>query len=149
MSDPVEDAFAEGFTGKAAPAPAGESAIIADGKMPATTHLDAAHKELVLTPSEHALYTMHLANLAKGGVPDGTDIQTLRAITVDPDGGGRTYVVPRVWDGKVLSPEEAFKRVDSLGWDKFPSYPSVDAATARYEEMHRFMERDTKDATSP
>ena len=52
--------------------------------------------------------------------------------------------VPTVWDGKILSPDEAFKRVDKIGWDKFPSYATEQEAEQRYQQLHSFMERDTQ-----
>jgi len=113
-------------------------------------NLEAADKEMHLTPQEKALYERHLTNLTgPGGVdnPDGSR-STLFQTTVEHD--GKFYAIPTVWDGKILwnrgsddPAAEAVKKVQAIGWDKFPSYKSVEEAEARYQQMHHFMERDT------
>ncbi|MCK1445429.1 hypothetical protein IVB43_23880 [Bradyrhizobium sp. 48] len=106
-------------------------------------NLEAADAAMKLTPQERALYQRHLTNLnGPGGVdnPDGSR-STLYQATVDH--GGKTYSIPTVWDGKILSVEEAVKRVQAEGWDKFPAYGSPEEAETRYQKMHGFMEEDT------
>src|SRR6266436_7698193 len=103
----------------------------------------AALTDMNLTPQEQNLYKMHLENLSgPGGVdnPDGSR-STLKQITVEAN--DKAYNIPTVWEGKVLSNEEAMKRVDAYGWHKFPSYDTEDKAQARYDAMHSYMEKDT------
>jgi hypothetical protein len=106
---------------------------------------ETAQKALGLTPQERALYDLHLSNLwGKGGVdhPDGSR-STLLRVSFEHD--GKTYNVPSVYDGKVLSPKEAVERALDTGIGQFPSYRSRREADARYEQMHRYMESDTAD----
>lgn len=110
---------------------------------PLASQLDAADRALKLTPQERALYQRHLTNLTgSGGVdnPDGSR-STLFQASVEIE--GRTYNIPTVWDGKILKPEDALKRAEREGFDKFPSYASSEEAETRYGKMHDFMERDT------
>lgn len=104
--------------------------------------LDHVTRELGLNDQEKELYSRHLKNAKNGGVKnqDGT-VSSLRAMTVEVE--GRTYVVPTVWAGKVLDPDEAMKRVEKEGFDRFPSYTSAAEADARYEAMHKFMEEES------
>lgn len=109
-------------------------------------NFDAAHAALKMTPQEQALYKRHLSNVSgPGGVdnPDGSR-STLFQMTFEQD--GRAYVIPTVWGGKIVPPEEAIKLADAEGLDKFPSYPTVDEAEARYEALHKYMEKDMVDA---
>lgn len=119
----------------------------------------AANDALKLTPEEQGLYQRHLANLTgPGGVDNPPDAQnpqgsrsTLFQTPVEHD--GKFYNIPTVWDGKILAKfdangkftgaPEAEKRAADFGWDKFPSYKTEDEAEARYQQMHKFMERDT------
>lgn len=108
------------------------------------TNMIAADRELKLTPEEKALYERHLENLyGPGGVdnPDGSR-STLFNITVNRD--DRTYVLPTVYDGQILSPGDAIRRAEAIGFDRFPSYSNEDEASSRYQKMHDYMERDTK-----
>jgi hypothetical protein len=109
-----------------------------------TANLEAADKALNLTPQERALYERHLRNLTgPGGVdnPDGSR-STLFQLSFERD--GKTYNIPTVWDGKILKPDDAIKRAEKEGLDKFPSYGSEAEAEKRYQQMHDFMERDTQ-----
>ena len=63
----------------------------------------AAHQAMNLSPQEQALYQRHLDNLkGPGGVdnPDGSR-STLYQTSVDID--GKTYNLPTVYDGKILT----------------------------------------------
>lgn len=122
-----------------------------------TENLKAADDALNLTPQEKDLYRRHLQNLTGvGGVdnPDGSR-STLYQSVQEHD--GKFYNIPTVWDGKretqkwtdpsgkvwdVPNPT-ALRNVERVGWDKFPSYATAQEADARYEQMHKFMERDT------
>jgi len=115
-------------------------------------NLAAADAALNLTAEERALYQRHLTNLAKGGVknPDGS---TSTLFQTSFEQNGKTYNIPTVWpdaSGKlsIIPPEEAIKRANAEGLQKFPSYGSEDEAEARYEAMHKFMERDIPAATT-
>jgi hypothetical protein len=100
-----------------------------------------ADKVLHLTPEEKNLYQHHLGNLAQGGVkrPDGKT-SSLLAATIEVD--GKTYVIPTVWDNKIISPDAAAERARKEGMDKFPSYPDEATAEARYKLLHDFLEKD-------
>lgn len=116
----------------------------ADGGFPKPGQLEAADTALSLTPQERALYQRHLGNLyGSGGVnnPDGSR-STLYNVTADID--GRSYVLPSVYDGKILHPDAAIDRAVSQGLDQFPSYASAQEADARYQRLHDFMEKDTQ-----
>jgi hypothetical protein len=104
--------------------------------------LDAAKAELKLTPQEEHAYEHHLRNLNMGGVrqPNG-QVSTFLDTTVTF--GNRTYILPTVWDNKIVSEDEAIRRARADGLDKWPSYPSEQAAEKRYNQLHGYMERDT------
>lgn len=94
------------------------------------------------TPQEKFLYQHHMNNLQNNGFvlnPDGA-ISTIKQISVGVD--GKTYNIPTVWDGKIVGNEDAIKRAEGVGWDKWPSYENSDAAEARYKTMHDVMEKD-------
>jgi hypothetical protein len=110
-------------------------------KPPLEENYAAATRQLKLNPQEQYLYQTHLENLDKGGVPNpkgGTS--TLFVTTVGV--GGRTYVIPTVWDMQIMSPQEAEMRALSEGIEKFPSYKSEAEAEKRYKRMHEYMEQD-------
>lgn len=101
----------------------------------------AALHELGLTPQEQYAYKHHLGNLSRGGVPhENGDISTFlsRVFTF----GDRAFVLPTVWDNQIVNDQEAIRRSREVGMDKWPSYDSVDAAVARYNDMHQYMDRD-------
>lgn len=105
--------------------------------------LDQANTELKLTPQEQFLYQHHLSNLTGSGkvMQPGGDISTvLQAVVTGPD--GRFYNIPTVWEGQILSPEQARQRAAAVGWDKWPSYAAPTVADERYMAMHRYMDRD-------
>jgi hypothetical protein len=109
-----------------------------------TAYMQQAEDELKLNPAERALYRRHLTNLhGKGGVDneDGTR-STLYQTTVQL--GNKTYLIPTVWDGKVLPVREAVDRVRQVGWDKFPAYATLAEAEKRYDQLHTYMQLDTK-----
>jgi hypothetical protein len=57
---------------------------------------------------------------------------------------GKTYILPTVYDGKLLSDDAAIEKAKTLGLDKFPSYATEEEASARYNKMHDYMDRDTE-----
>jgi hypothetical protein len=102
---------------------------------------DIATKEMGLNEQEQFLYQHHLDNYAKGGVKQPTgETSTIKNITVESD--GKTFVIPTVWDNKIVSNDQAIKNADAAGFDKFPSYGSEEEANARYNAMHDYMEKD-------
>lgn len=103
-----------------------------------------AQENLKLNRRETRLYQRHLGNLwGKGGVDnDLGGRSTLLATTVGL--GNRTYIIPTVWDGKILSTDDALKRARKEGLARFPSYSSQAKADARYNKMHEFMDMDTE-----
>jgi hypothetical protein len=110
---------------------------------PAAFNFKAADAALDLNPQEKALYRRHLTNLTgPGGVnnADGTR-STLKDITVESE--GKTYVIPTVYGGKILSNDEAWNRAKTHLKD-FPAYASEAEASARYSAMHDFMNQDTE-----
>ena len=101
-----------------------------------------ATNKMNLSPQEQAFYKRHLRNLySEGGVdnPDGSR-STLYQASVEIE--GKTYNIPTVWDGKILSVDKAVEKAEEEGLDKFPSYSSAEEANKRYEEMHKFMDLD-------
>ena len=107
------------------------------------SNLENASSELSLNDQERNLYNHHLANLAKGGVrnADGT---TSTALATTVGFGDKTYVIPTVWDNKIVSVDEAVKRARAKGIDSFPSYKTKEEANSRYMQMHKYMEGDIK-----
>jgi hypothetical protein len=101
----------------------------------------SALEKLKLNEQEQFLYQLHAQNLAAGGVanPKG-GTSTLFAATFEI--GGKTYVIPTVWNGQILQPDQALAQAKAIGLDKFPSYGSEDEAEARYDAMHGYMEKD-------
>lgn len=123
------------------------------------THLEEAHSAMNLSPQESALYARHLNNLwGEGGVDneDGSR-STLYAYTgkfndkeiadsgLHQDLANKTFVVPSVKNGQILSANDSFKNAVSEGIEKFPHYDSDQQALSRYMQMHDYMERDTSD----
>jgi hypothetical protein len=91
------------------------------------------------------MYTHHFNNLAKGGVRNGDgSISSYRSIGVTID--GRYYLLPTVWDNRILEEDEAIRRAQESGIENFPSYRSMEEGERRYQELHKFMELDTNAA---
>jgi hypothetical protein len=110
---------------------------------PQQTPFDQAAAALNLTPQEKYLYQYHLNNLGGPGQvvqPNGDISTVLQTIVTGPD--GRYYNIPTVWGGKELSPPEAAQQAEKVGWDKWPAYATPDAADARYDQMHGYMDQD-------
>jgi len=104
-------------------------------------------ESLKLNPQEQFLYDLHLNNLRNPvRNPDGS-ISTLRQMTIEQD--GRTYSIPKVWNGKILEDKDAIERARAVGLDKFPSYGSEEEAQKRYDEMHKFMEGQPRSEVTP
>ena len=118
-------------------------------KVAQASNMGAADTAMKLTPQEKFLYERHLKNVTGGGGFTNADgsRSTLKQTTVGVD--GKTYSIPTVYDGKEVSADEAFKRAKDIGLDKFPSYSSPAEAQKRYDEMHKYMERDIQGRSSP
>lgn len=108
------------------------------------TYYQQAVRDLGLTPQEQFLYQHHLNNLVEGGrvvQPNGDVSTLLQAVVTGPD--GRYYNIPTVWGGQVLPPQQAMQQAAAVGWDKWPAYPTPEAADTRYGAMHDYLGRDT------
>jgi hypothetical protein len=104
-------------------------------------NFDAAMSNLKLNKQEQFLYRMHLQNLRSGGVPNpagGTSTLFMSTFEID----GKTYVIPTVWKGQIVKPDQALAYAKQMGLEKFPSYDSENEAEKRYNAMHGFMEKD-------
>lgn len=103
-----------------------------------------ASSQLKLNKREARLYQRHLTNLyGSGGVDDQLGSRsTLMATTIGF--GGRTYLIPTVWDGKVLSDEQAILRAKREGLRNFPKYKNEAEAQKRYAAIHDYMDMDTE-----
>lgn len=123
--------------------PSGSFQKVSSGDI-TSPHMEDAHAALNLNPEEKGLYQRHLTNLnGPGGIdnPDGTRSTLLNA-TIERD--GKFYNTPMVWGGKIATPQEADDNIVKEGLNKFPSYKSSEEAKARYDAMHKYMERDTE-----
>jgi hypothetical protein len=108
-------------------------------------HFVTATNDMGLNKQEQSLYQEHLWNLnGPHGVdnPDGSR-STLFATTVGVD--DKYYRIPTVFQGHILSQEEALQVAKEKGLDNYPSYKSPEEAQTRYDAMHQYMERDTAD----
>ena len=87
------------------------------------------------------MYQHHFNNLRKGGVRqrDGK-ISTYLGIGVGID--GRYYMLPTVWDNKIVSEKEAIRRAHKAGIENFPSYANQEEGETRYKQLHDFMSMD-------
>ena len=105
--------------------------------------IDHAQQAMQLTPQERMLYARHLSNLNGTGKvvqPNGS-VSTLYQMSVTgPD--HKIYNIPSIYDGKMVTPQEAIQRAEREGWQYFPSYPDAKTAEARYQQMHGYMEQD-------
>ena len=110
----------------------------------ADNNLATAQKDLNLSQEETFLYKTHLKNLNGSGkvLNDNGSISTLYQTSVGV--GDKTYNIPTVWGGKILSEDAAFEKAKSVGLNKFPSYGSEKEAEARYSDMHKYMEGDVQ-----
>lgn len=115
------------------------------GDQPGTNNLQAAQREMALTPEETNLYQHHLDNLPRAVKnPDGSQST---ALVVGVNIGGREYNIPTIWEGKKVSVDEAIDRATKAGLQKFPSYGTPEEANGRYGQMHGYIERDRAPST--
>lgn len=130
----------------AQPAPAGgEEAGAQPSVADRYKNLMDARESMQLTPQEEDLYMHHLHNLhgGKGYThPDGS-ISTVFAQQSEFD--GKTYLLPKVHDGRVVDKQEAEDMARDRGLDRHPSYGSPQEAEDRYKLMHNFMDQDVED----
>ena len=102
----------------------------------------AARDELKMTPQELQMYGRHLGNLRGPGGVDHPDGSRSTLMNMGVELGGKYYNLPRVYDGKILSPDDAIAKAQGLGLENFPSYKNREEAESRYNELHKFMEKD-------
>lgn len=136
--------------GASAPMP-GDAPAAPAAAAPAVSNLHAADAALSLTPQEKFLYQQHLGHLAgqDGGVIRQPNGATSTLLQTSQEHEGRFYNVPTVWSGAEHSEDQAVQHAAQVGWDKYPSYSTREAAEARYQQMHPFMERDIQQAAAP
>jgi hypothetical protein len=118
--------------------------ITPDQANPHMENFNAAVQNLKLTPQEQFLYQHGLKNQFMGGgfrQPNG-EMSTILQTTVEGPGG--YYNIPTVWQGQQLPWPLAREMARLTGWDKWPVYPSEDAALARYMAMHAYMNKDAQ-----
>ena len=94
-----------------------------------------------MTPQEMYMYQHHWDNIQKGGVRNKGGISSYYSITHPYN--GRFYMLPTVWDNKIVSPKEGVRRSMEAGIENYPSYPTAKQADDRYMELHKLMELDT------
>jgi hypothetical protein len=111
---------------------------------PKQAYFNAATQAMTLTPQEQYLYQHHLRNLWGNGrvdQPNGDISTMLQAVVTGPD--GRFYNIPTVWSGQVVPVPIARQMAEAAGWENWPAYPTPEAADARYEGMHQYIDQDT------
>jgi hypothetical protein len=129
----------DALSGRELPVPAAAQSV-----EPLSSPAFTAAKDILgLTPQEQNLYQLHLHNLSQGGVPNQGQTSTLFSATFEI--GGKTYVIPTVWNGQILEPNAALEQARHIGLDQFPSYASEQEAQKRYDKMHQFFEHDLKE----
>ncbi len=117
---------------------------MADGGPLPMDNYNAANSALSLSPQEQELYQRHLSNLyGSGGVDNPHDGSRSTLYQMSFGSNGKYYNVPTVYNGGILSPDDAIAAARSQGLANFPSYSSEEEAEARYQAMHDYMERDT------
>jgi hypothetical protein len=102
-----------------------------------------ATQKLALTPQEQYLYWYHLNNLYSDGKiqnPDNSVSTVEQAVVMGP--GGQYYNIPTVWGGQQVDIQTAQQNAGQAGWHNWPSYPTPEAADARYERIHPYFEQD-------
>jgi hypothetical protein len=108
-----------------------------------TDNFSRAMAALNLTPEEQALYMRHLANLYGTGGVDNPDGSRSSLLQMNVGMGDRAYNLPSVYDGQILSPDNAIARAVQSGLGQFPSYASPFQAENRYQQIHNYMDADT------
>ena len=129
-----------------------DTILSGDRAAPAAPDYDqynAATAALDMNKQEQTLYLHHLNNLyGPGGVDNDGSVAKLpkgsRATvgSITEKINGRYYTLPSVYDGKVLTFDDAVARAEKVGLDNFPSYASEQEAEVRYQQMHNYMDRD-------
>lgn len=105
-----------------------------------------ALQDLAMTPQEDALYQRHLQNLYGPSGVDNPDGSRSTLFQINEELGGRNYNLPTVYEGSILSRDDAINRAIQQGLGNFPSYDTPEKADARYiDEMHPYMEDDVRD----
>lgn len=110
--------------------------------------IEAAQKALTLTPEERGLYTHYMEN---GMAPAAAGAAQRPATPAPPFNlqvGDKFHALPTMWGGQALSWDDPQQRAKLLGniqnaggFAKYPSYPSAEAANARYAALRNYMAR--------
>lgn len=104
----------------------------------------AARDELKLSPQELKMYGRHIGNLKGPGGVDHPNGARSTLMNMGVELGGKYYNLPRVYDGKILSPDEAVAKAQAQGLENFPSYANKEQAESRYQQIHKYMEKDAQ-----
>lgn len=96
------------------------------------------------TPQEQALIQYHRDNLSRGTELKDEQGTTTVLITGMQGPDGREYLVPGFFDGKRQSPAAIAERVGKIGWDRFPSYATLDDAEQATKRLHDLIEEDSR-----
>jgi hypothetical protein len=94
------------------------------------------------TPNEQAALQYHRNHLLTGSAlkHDDGSMTTFMGTVVDTPKGG-AMILPTYWNGAVREVPDAMNLAVKSGI-KFPIYPSVKAALAAEQRMHKIMEQD-------
>lgn len=106
-------------------------------------NFEAANTDLKMTRQEQDLYQRHLGNLYGPGGVDNANGSRSTLYQTSVEMGGKFYNLPTVYDGKIVTPDEAVDRARAQGLSKFPAYSTQKEAEDRYQQMHDYMDRDT------
>lgn len=90
----------------------------------------------LVDPKDNAVFRHHLENVRTGNSvknEDGT-VSTIRTIIMGD--GENEYLIPTVWDGRILSDEEAFDKAMKSGID-WPKAPAGEKGVAYLEDLDK------------
>ena len=94
---------------------------------------------------ELGLLDYHRKNLRDGTYFADEDgyVTTVRTMGVTVD--DKYYMIPSYVGGKILEPEEAVKNAESVGWENFPSYSTMEEFEDADRRLHTQIEDDFED----
>ena len=87
------------------------------------------------------IFRHHQRNLDEGTFVENEDGSISTVYTTIMGDGEYEYLIPQVWDGKILSPEAAFQRAMESGVD-WPRQPSGEEGVKKLEELDRVLHED-------
>ena len=94
---------------------------------------------------ELGLLDYHRKNLRDGTYLADEDgyVTTVRTMGVTVD--DKYYMIPSYVGGRILEPEEAVKNAESVGWENFPSYSTMEEFEDADKRLHTQIEDDFED----